>query len=116
MYIGPTTEEAPTAIPPRKRNNTNTIHAEVMAQPIAESKYKIAMPSKTAFRPLACVKLPTMSDPKTVPIRLEATVNPSQKEFKAQKDCIVPSAPEITAVSKPNKKPPKAAISAIRVA
>ena len=57
---------------------------------------------------------PAIMDPTTVPIRLEATVNPCQKGLSDQSCWIVFSAPEMTAVSNPIRKPPSAAISAMR--
>ena len=37
MYVGPTTEEAPTPSPPTKRNTTNHAHDAVNAEPNALS-------------------------------------------------------------------------------
>ena len=58
--------------------------------------------------------MPAIIDPSTVPIKLDATVSPCNAGDKVQSDWIVFSAPDITAVSNPNKKPPKEAIKAIR--
>src|SRR5689334_9728994 len=114
IYIGPTTEEAPTAMPPRKRKVTKRSQIEEEAQPIADKRYRIAMPVNTFFRPYRCAGAPEMIDPITVPMRLDATVNPCQKELSCQRPWMVFSAPDITAVSNPNRNPPNAAISAMR--
>jgi hypothetical protein len=55
--------------------------------------------------------MPDTSEPTTVPIRLAATVNPSHPEVSDHSSCMVLSAPEITAVSNPKRKPPRAAIN-----
>src|SRR5882757_5163029 len=114
IYIGPTTEEAPTAIPPIKRKRMNRPQAEMEAVPIAAKKYKAAITINTLLRPYFLAGTPAIREPNTVPIRLEETVNPCQKELSDHIFSMIFSAPEITAVSKPNKKPPRAAISAIR--
>jgi hypothetical protein len=103
-------------MPPINLKVTNSNHIEEAAQPTAERRYKIAITINTFFRPYFWAGLPAMSDPITVPIKLEATVKPCQNEVSCQSDWMVFSAPEITAVSNPNKKPPNAAITAIRMA
>src|SRR5688572_12103642 len=79
IYIGPTTEDAPTARPPIKRNVTNSIQTDVEAHPIADNRYNIAMNIKTFFRPNFCAGIPAITDPITVPNKLDATVKPCQK-------------------------------------
>ena len=101
-------------MPPIKRNRINSIHTDDAAQPIAEKRYINEMATNTFFLPYRWAGLPAMIDPITVPIKLEATVKPCQKLLSDHKPWMVFSAPEITAVSKPNKNPPNAAISAIR--
>src|SRR5690606_31856024 len=80
IYIGPTTEDAPTAMPPKKRNKTKINQEDTTAQPIADSKYRAAIKKRIGLRPYFCVGFPIIREPNTVPIKLEATVKPSQKE------------------------------------
>src|SRR5580700_6128413 len=82
IYIGPTTDDAPTAIPPIKRNVINKIQIDESVQPIADIKYKTAIIFSVARRPYFCAGIPAIIDPITVPIRLDATVNPCQKESR----------------------------------
>ena len=74
----------------------------------------MAIKDKTGLRPYRCAGTPATRDPTTVPIKLAATVKPSHPELNDQSCCIVLSAPEITAVSKPKRNPPKAAINDAR--
>src|SRR5882762_3146103 len=114
IYIGATTEDAPTAIPPIIRNTMNRSQADTDAQPTAATMKNTAMTCKTFLRPYFLAGAPAIMEPRIVPSKLEATVNPCQKELRDQILSRIFSAPEITTVSKPNKKPPKAAIRAIR--
>src|SRR5450432_512510 len=81
IYIGPTTEEAPTAIPPIIRKIINNIQVGVREQPTADNRYISAITSRTFLRPYRCAGLPAIIDPITVPIKLAATVNPSKKSL-----------------------------------
>src|SRR5688572_25152612 len=101
-------------MPPRKRNVMKRIQIEVDAQPMADSKYRIAIVISTFLRPYFFAGGAAIIEPSTVPIKLEATVKPCQNDPSCHNSWIVFSAPEMTAVSKPNKKPPNAAIRAIR--
>src|SRR5579862_8047351 len=112
--MGPTTEEAPTATPPIIRKIIKSVQVGVIEQPIADNKYMSAITNNTFLRPYRCAGFPAIMDPITVPIRLAATVNPKRKSLSDQSCWIVFSAPEITAVSNPNKNPPSAAISVQR--
>ena len=86
MYMGPTTEEAPTATPPINLNVTNNNQTEDDAQPIAESRYIMAITINTFLRPYFWAGLPVIREPITVPIKLEATVKPCQNELNCQRD------------------------------
>src|SRR3954470_19697650 len=114
MYIGPTTDDAPTAIPPIKRKVINKIQKGVNAQPTADTRYRSAITVSTFFLPYCWAGAPAIKEPRTVPIKLAATVKPCQPAERFQRCWMVFSAPEITAVSKPKRKPPNAAINEIR--
>ena len=57
MYIGPTTEDAPTAMPPIKRKVTNKIQTDVDAQPIADNRYRMEIKMSTFLRPYFFLKI-----------------------------------------------------------
>ena len=106
IYMGPTTELAPTANPPTSRKKINSDQMGDKAQPMALHRYNKAMTKSTFLRPYTCAGLPATSEPITVPIRLEATVKPCHPELSDQSCWMVFSAPEITAVSNPKRNPP----------
>ena len=110
IYMGPATDDAPTANPPRKRNSIKKEWLDVVALPKAETAYKIATTNNTNLLPYLSAGLPAVRAPIIVPINAEEIVIPCQKEFKSNNSCIDLSTPEITAVSKPKRKPPNATI------
>ena len=81
---------------------------------MAEKRYRSAIAVSVFLRPNLCAGTLVMSEPITVPIKLEATVKPCKNASSDHSCCTVFSAPDITAVSKPNKNPPSAAINEIR--
>src|SRR5882724_1507338 len=85
IYIGPTTDEAPTAIPPVNLNNTNKDQTENEAQPIADRRYIMAITIKTLLRPYFFAGKPAIIEPITVPIMLDVTVKPCQKGLSDHK-------------------------------
>src|SRR6185503_10483426 len=114
IYIGATTDEAPTASPPMIRKKINKAHAETEAHPMAATINMTAMVCSTFLRPYFLAGMLANIAPAIVPKRLDDTVNPCHPELRCQRPSNVFSAPEITTVSNPNKKPPRAAMSAIR--
>src|SRR5688500_3740439 len=114
IYIGPTTEDAPTAMPPMKRNKMNSSHVYVVAQPMADKRYNRAITVSVFLRPNFWAGTLVIIEPITVPIRLEATVKPCRNGLRDHNCCTVFSAPEITAVSNPKRNPPSAAIRDMR--
>ena len=63
------------------------------------------------FRPKASEGIPPNMAPNTVPISAILTVRPCSSTLKFQTCSMACSAPEITAVSKPNRKPPRATVT-----
>ena len=76
MYIGPTTDEAPTASPPIKRKNTSVHQFKTTAQPTAERKYKYATTFSDSSLPYFSAGLPQTSAPTIVPKSATAIVKP----------------------------------------
>jgi hypothetical protein len=69
------------------------------------------MPSKVARRPYRCVGHPPISEPSTVPYSADPIAMPCSQGLRFQSDWMVCSAPEITTVSNPNKKPASADVT-----
>jgi hypothetical protein len=109
MYIGDTTEDPPTANPPKNLKNTNDHQFQANAHPTAEIKYNTAINIKVSRLPKMSAGLPTAIDPIIVPISALATVNPNKKSVNSYSFFNHSVVPEITAVSNPNNKPPIAA-------
>src|SRR5436190_20376065 len=113
MYIGQTTDAAPTATPPNQRKNKKENQLADVAQPIAETRNRKAKIANTGRRPSQSAGRPADKDPTIVPISALETVNPSRLLFR-EKICRSDSvAPEITAVSKPKRNEPSAATIAL---
>lgn len=108
MYIGAVTEEQPTPSPPRNRNTRKVNQLVASADPTAEIRNRNAIQHNVFFRPSRSVGIPPSMAPTTVPISAIETVRPCSKAVRFQICWIFCSAPEITAVSRPNKNPPKA--------
>ena len=114
MYIGPITEDAPTARPPMKRKNMNEYQFTIAALPTAEMKYRRAMTCRDRSRPKRLAGRPQKKAPMMVPIRAVAIVKPCAKSDSPYIFWMAPSAPEMTAVSKPKSRPPRDATKAIQ--
>ena len=113
MYIGQTTEAAPTATPPSHRKNSSAYQSHARAQPAAATRKSTARQASTGRRPHQSAGRPTSSDPTIVPSRALETVKPSRlsvSEKTWRRDSVVP---EITAVSNPNRNEPSAATIAL---
>src|SRR5574344_1615202 len=76
IYIGPTTDEAPTAIPPKNRKKRNEYQLTINAVPIAEKKYNHATIFNDFNRPYFSAGAALISAPKIVPNRAIAIVKP----------------------------------------
>ena len=114
MYKGESVEAIPMATPPRSRATANSIRLRGSAAPMEETVNNAAAPSRTRFLPKrSLVKAATLA-PTTHPRRrLLAAI--SVCESLNPNCCLMKTiAPLITAVSKPNSKPPIAATIAGR--
>jgi hypothetical protein len=66
------------------------------------------------LRPSESAGFSITTEPTIVPMSADATVKPSQNSSNPKSCWMAFSAPEITAVSKPKRRPPKAATAAER--
>src|SRR5215210_7835357 len=80
IYIGATTDEAPTASPPIKRKAIKDGKLLARALPSAESAKSNAMIKRIGFLPYLSVGIPAVKAPTTVPISADEIVKPCQKE------------------------------------
>src|SRR5438445_2063521 len=113
MYIGPSTDDPPIPSPPTKRNRTREYQFQARAQPTDEITYNTAMTRKLSRRPYRSPGNPASIAPKIVPHSALATVTPSRPGESWYVWVSAAVVPEITAVSNPNKRPPKAAITVL---
>ncbi len=121
MYIGETTEAPPMASPPKKRKKRNEPQFQGNALPKEETTYSTAIAISTLRRPQVSAGRPTTIEPMIVPMSAEATVNPTQNPPERPSQALsrwkttfrASVVPEITAVSKPNNSPPRAATSTL---
>ena len=72
------------------------------------------MPS-TFLRPRRSAGRPALIAPTMVPMRAVATVKPSENSLRWKTSRRFSVVPEITAVSKPKRRPPSAATTALRI-
>ena len=108
-------EAIPTPTPPIPLNMTNWLNESDRAHPMAERAKKIPAMSRIFFLPYLSLRIPVTETPKIVPTSAELTYHPSQTASRLNCDFTNPMVPEIMAVSYPNKKPPRAAMSAKKV-
>ncbi len=119
MYIGETTDAPPTAKPADEAEEQERVQSQ--ARRAADRRNEVEHGNHDQHRPPPeAVGRPAHGDrPDDVPISALATVNPSQKEPDRPSQWLVEwktsfsasVVPEITAVSKPNSSPPRAATS-----
>ena len=81
MYIGPTTEDAPTARPPMKRKNIKAYQLTMAPLKTAEIRYRMPMTMSERLRPYFSAGFPQNSAPMIVPIRAVAIVKPWAKSL-----------------------------------
>src|SRR5580700_1925502 len=113
MYIGQTTDAAPTATPPRNRKNRRAYQFHAPAQPAAAMRNSTASSVSTGRRPHQSAGRPALSAPTIVPISALETVNPSRLSLSENARRNASVVPEITAVSNPNSSEPSAATIAL---
>jgi len=80
IYIGATTDEAPTPIPPRKRNIINELTSAARALPTAVMTYNAAIAKRMGFLPYRSAGLQEINAPVTVPINAEEIAKPCLKD------------------------------------
>src|SRR5512147_1424411 len=115
IYIGDTTDAPPTAKPPMNRKNMKENQSQASAQPIAETKNSTASAKRIPRLPKMSAGRPTTMEPMIVPISALETVKPRLASLRLKCDFSQSVVPEITAVSKPNRRPPKAATRALDI-
>ena len=116
MYAGAITAAIPTPNPPTKRQKEKSHRLKANAEPIAERENNTEAISITFTRPNLIAAIPAYHAPIAEPINTDATAKPNSPAVKPKPNSgllIDSTVPLITAVSKPNKKPPNAAITEI---
>src|SRR4051812_49312301 len=100
-------------MPPRKRKATSKVQVPAAAQPRAETRKVTAVAKRTGRRPKRSLGAPAAREPTIVPIRALATVKPSSPPERPNTRFRASVVPEMTAVSKPKRKPPSAATTVL---
>ena len=112
MYSGATIEAIPKAIPPRMRYTISAVKDPEKAQPIEEIMNNNPEAININFRPYLSLKYPETNTPETAPSKAQLTNQPTPELERLNCNFICSMVPEITAVSKPNRNPAKAAVKA----
>jgi len=112
MYSGEATVAIPTPKPPMNRASMKKYFSGAMPEPTAETKYSTPIHRSVFLRPYRSVGQPPNKAPKTVPHSAALIHSPCMTPSRRHSDWIFCSAPEITIVSNPNKKPASAAVTA----
>ena len=112
MYSGDATVAMPTPSPPMKRATMKKYLSGAMPEHTADTKYKSPIQSSVFRRPNRSVGQPPNMAPSTVPHNAALIQRPCMTPSSRQRDWISCWAPEITIVSKPNKNPASAAVTA----
>src|SRR5918997_3491877 len=110
------TEAAPTPRPPTIRHNVRSYGEKASPDPIALSKNSTAATNITRTRPIRSASFPASQPPTAQPSSAEATTKPVSPAPIPNVSRMANTAPLITAVSNPNRKPPRAATAASRTA
>lgn len=96
-------------IPPMIRYTTNSLKDADKAHPMAEAENRIAERIMVFFRPALSLRTPAQATPPMEPTNAQPTYHPSCRVVNPNCWDTCAMVPEITAVSYPNRKPPKAA-------
>src|SRR6185437_6411356 len=119
MYIGAVRIAAPTASPPRMRARMNVTYECANAARSEEPRKSIAVSSSTDRRPYRSLSTPVQRLPAIAPQPRLLTAHPSARLPEAppspKYSRMNGTTPEITVASKPSRKPPRAATSAMRM-
>jgi hypothetical protein len=113
IYSGDSMEAAPTPTPPIIRARTKKVKFDANKHPIAEMANKKAVITSAFFRPILSATYPAVKAPRIQPRIALDTAHPFNEGVSENFVSINPMAPEITAVSYPNKKPPNAPMAVI---
>lgn len=96
-------------MPPSTRQSTRSTEPKASPEPIAEMKNSAAATIMARWRPIRSERLPPAQAPIMQPSSAEETVKPTAMSERPNWAWMGPTAPLITAVSKPKRKPPNAA-------
>jgi hypothetical protein len=99
MYIGTTSDDAPTAMPVMIRNATNDARSHEIEVRIAPMAYKIAIASSVYLRLNLLAIGPPITPPTTAPIRTAATATSSAPLLRWKAEVSRFSAPLMTPMS-----------------
>jgi len=108
--MGDKTDAPPMANPPIKRKVTNIARDVEKAVPIAEIRNNRASIFNMNLLPYISPGLPIDIEPIIQPTNAELTAHPSIASDSWKYFVMKGTVPEITAVSNPNKSPPKAPV------
>src|SRR5690606_23244029 len=103
------TDAAPTPRPPTTRHTMRSITPNASPDPIEDIRNSTAAISITGMRPSLLASPPANQAPTTQPSSAEETAKPDSPAPSENWSVSASTAPLMTAVSKPNRKPPSAA-------
>ena len=112
MYTGAAMVETPTPSPPMKRATIIDHGPAANALHTAETKIRMPTQKRVLLRPNRSLTLPPAREPSTVPHKAALTTQPCSWPERFQSRWMSCSAPLMTIVSKPKRKPPSAAVIA----
>jgi len=114
MYIGATTLATPMPAPPTSRQSMSHSTDGGKAVPTADTAKSTAAMTMTRRRPKASASWPANQAPTADPMRAIETTKAMTPELRSKVWAMAVLAPLMTAESKPNRKPPRAAVAASR--
>ncbi|MCY1551979.1 hypothetical protein D9M68_883470 [compost metagenome] len=107
-------DATPIPSPPMILKEMSVVVPDAAMQPIEETRKNRAARSITFLRPYRSLKVPAAATPMMQPNRAQLTNQPSMAVSNRNWFTTKESTPDITAVSKPNRKPPIAATKLTR--
>jgi hypothetical protein len=102
-------DATPIPNPPINLKTMRVVNDPDNIQPTADARNNMADRIRTIFRPYLSLSLPEKLTPMIQPSKAQLTNQPSLTGLRLKSVFTRLMVPEITAVSKPNKKPPNAA-------
>src|SRR6478672_10559240 len=109
------TDAMPTPTPPSSRHRISVHTLPASPDPSALTARRSAASCIVRTRPARSATGPAYHAPSAEPSNAQDTANPVQTALRPKPERTASTAPLITAVSNPNKKPPIAAALAIRI-